>query len=217
MWDTKADWDASYAFGAEPEGHPNTRPQIRLNYHRSVMLPLAKLRAGKLAKAFNWVPPGPSILFVGAAFGWTPEVLESWGFDRVIATDISPYVQAHQDGTEEADIDEAIRLAGLSPSVGEGLEKKRHLFDGQPRTRLSGGILNLDINVKRSRETIGPVDVVVTESVLEDMSFKDASLLDKSCRELSSNVVHYITTRPPRRALTQWRKLLPHSRFIEAI
>mgnify|MGYP000412558308 CR=1 FL=1 len=75
-YNTKSDFDADYDIGVEPEGHPNTRPKIRMGYARASMMPFATNRAAKLVELFAW-PLNTKILIVGAGYGFTAEVLET--------------------------------------------------------------------------------------------------------------------------------------------
>lgn len=97
VW-TKALFDLAYDFGAEPDGHPNTREEIRLHYERAALWPDMVRRAGFFAQHFGLTSTS-RVLLVGAGFGWTVEALGNLGV-RAIGTDTSPYVQANK----EADV-----------------------------------------------------------------------------------------------------------------
>ena len=101
--ETKADWDAQYAIGAEGAwGHPNTRPEVTLNYHRFVILPLARTHAAGLSGALGLVN-GSRVVVVKSGFGWILEALAERGVSAV-GTDLSSYIQAAKAANEDADL-----------------------------------------------------------------------------------------------------------------
>lgn len=238
-WDTKADWDAAYSFGAEGDiGHPNTRAEVRLHYHRATKgEENADIHASRLAAALGWTAPGDTIAIVGAGFSWTAEALEAIGFLTVIGLDISLYIQAEKNNTEEADFDAEIALVGLDPATGEGLGIKNRLIarggGAGNRTRAAGGVLDEDGKNGASRGRIKQalglsgndrIEWVVSESVLESLT--DAEALDASndADIIGNNTVHFVY---PLRAsgnhagfnwktLEDWKLLIPGDTFVEA-
>lgn len=225
-WNTFADWNASYQINAEPNGHPNTRGPVILNYHRAVILPGLRSRVAGLTTALGWIAPGPALVIVGAGFGWLAELLETEsGFTRVVALDPSIYIQTNKAGTEEADINAGILAVGLSPTSGEGLTLKGTLYDGAARTRSARGVLNelLDTNQSRNRvrTALGAVpEVVLTESVLESLTDAECQTLSTRAHAFSASVqlVHLVITDPPppfnAKTLAQWKALLPGDLFV---
>lgn len=232
-WNQKSTWDAAYSFGAEGEwGHPNTRDEVRLHYHRGIKRPDADTHASRLASALGWTPPSPTILIVGAGFGWTVEALEDQGFLTVVAIDTSTFVQGNKDSTEEAEIDAEITLVGLDPASGRGAQIKAKYFDGGNRSRASRGVLDEEGNNGGSRSRIkqalglsgnDQIEWVVSEAVLE--SLDDAEAVDGSTRLhiIGDNIAHFI--HPLRqgnhpgfnwKTLEDWKTLLPNDTFIEA-
>lgn len=169
-YNTKADWDADYEFGAEPEGRPAGRAEIRLHYNRATFLPYATYRAKKLVELFAW-PLSTNILIVGGGYGWTAEVLENvHGYTNIVTTDTSPHVQGNQDASEESEIDAAIAAAGLDPAIGEGLTKKNQLHTPGNRRRHSRSVedelLNNNGSRNRIKNILGSMDVAISEDVV---------------------------------------------------
>lgn len=230
-WDLKATWDEAYNFGAEGLwGHPNTRPEVRLHYCRGIKRPDADIRADRLATALGWISPGPTIVIVGAGFGWTVEALEDLGFDRVVGLDLSTYINDNHNGTEEAEIDAEISVVGLDPSTGRGAEIKTRFFDGGPRGRSSRGVKNesglTGGSRNRIRQALGlsggqDIDWAVSESVLESLDDSEAVQVSNVAHNYATNVAHIVYT--PRsgqhegynwKTLEDWKLLLPNDTFI---
>ncbi len=235
-WDLKETWDTAYNFGAESlDGHPNTRDEVRLHYHRSIKRPDADIHAARLATALGWTPPGPTIVIVGSGFGWTVEALEDLGFDRVVGIDVSSYINDNHDGTEEAEIEAEIAAVGLDPATGRGAELKARHFDGGNRGRSSRGVKNEDGRTPGSRRRIrialgldgntGVVDWGVSESVLESLDDAEAIEAADWGHQYSANVAHFVHTLRPDgnqdagfnwKTLEDWKLLLPTDTFVEA-
>jgi hypothetical protein len=239
-WDLKSDWDTAYSFGAEGDlGHPNTRAEVRVHYHRASKAGAQSLdHATKLAAALGWTPPGDTILIAGAGFGWTPEALESIGFTTVVGTDVSTYIQGNKDGDEDAELDAEIALVGLDPATGEGLDIKNRIIarggGSGNRTRNSRGVLNENGQNGGSRGRIKQalglsgnerIEWVVSESVIESLT--DAEAIDASddADIIGNNTVHFIyplRTNGNQQAgfnwktLENWKLLIPGDTFVEA-
>ena len=237
-WDTKADWDAAYSFGAEGDvGHPNTRDEVRLHYHRATKAGANSLdHATRLAAALGWTAPGPTILIVGAGFGWTAEALEGLGFLTVVGTDLSAYIQSNKDGTEDAEIDAEISAVGLDPASGEGLAIKGRLIARGGgvgnRSRASRGVIDEDGKNGGSRgrikQTLGlsgnqQIEWVVSESLIESLT--DAEVVDGSndMGIIGNNTAHFFY--PLRdnqqagfnwKSSEDWKLLIPGDTFVEA-
>jgi hypothetical protein len=234
-WNQKSTWDAAYDFGAESlDGHPNTRAEVRLHYHRSVKRPAAVIHASRLAAALGWAPPGPTIVIVGAGFGWTVEALEDLGFDRVVGIDISTYIQGNQDGTEEAEIEAEIAAVGLDPATGRGAELKARHFDGGNRGRSSRGVKNEDgkngASRGRIKQALGlqgneQIEWVVSEAVIESLTDIEATNGSDDLAIIGNNVAHFVYTLRADgnqdagfnwKSLEDWKLLLPSDTFVEA-
>ena len=232
-WNLQATWDAAYSIGAEGDtGHSGSRAEVKLGYHRAAMLPYCRNRAVGIAQALGWTPPGPSIVLVGAGFGWTAEALEALGYTRVLALDVSQYVQAMKGGTEAADVDARIVAVGLDPAAGPGQALKQRLVDGGPRVRATRGVLNEDgaggASRGRIRQALGlagnqKADWGVSESVLESLTNAEAAGAASIAHEFCVAVAHYVvTTRDGNQpgynwqTLAEWKLLIPADTFIEA-
>ena len=232
-WNLPETWDAAYSIGAEGDtGHSGSRSEVKLGYHRRVMLPVCRNRAIGIAQALGWIPPGPSIVIVGAGFGWTAEVLEEMGFTRVVGIDLSTYIQGRKDGTEEADIDGRITGVGLNPGAGEGAALKARFFDGGARTRASRGVRNEDGATggsrNRIRQALGlsgsqSVDWGLSESVLESLTDAEALQGSSIAHQYCTSVAHYVVTLREGnhsgynwKTLEDWKTLIPADSFIEA-
>jgi len=228
-WDTWADFQGSYDIGAEPDGHPNTREEVRLSYHRAVMLPLARDRATNVARVLNWLPT-MKIVVIGCGFGWFVEVLKNeLGFTDVVGTDISLYIQANKSGTEEADINAAIQAVGLNPLLGDGATIKGRLHDGGTRSRVT--VLNENAQTAQSRNAIrqaftgpGQVAWAFSESLIESLTDAEAAQGSGFLHQVANNVGHLVvTTRDGQtpgefnwKSLQEWKALLPNDIFVEA-
>lgn len=229
-FNTKQAFDESYRIGAEPGGHPAGRREVKLGYCRAVMLPYARARAGGIVAAMGWDAPWPRLVIVGGSFGWLGEMLETeHGFTQVVSTDVSRYVQAEKDNTEEADIDAALVAVGLDPTVGEGAMVKGRLFDGGNRTRASRGVVNENLKTGGSRNRVknllgGGVDWVLSENVLENLADAEVVTASAPLRQLGAGVVHLITPLRPGqtqdpdfnwKTLEGWKVLLPADTIVE--
>ncbi len=112
-WSTRDEWDAAYDIGAEPQGRPPGRPEIRLGYTRAVMMPFCEERAVRLAQALGW-RAGTRVIVVGCGLGWTVEVLRRNGIVAV-GTDISPWVHARKNEADAEEVADAIVRVAQRP------------------------------------------------------------------------------------------------------
>jgi len=222
---TKEMFDLAYDFNAEPEGHPNTRPGIRLHYNRYVMYPELLRRAQFFVSHFN-LTAADRILVVGAGFGWTVEALQGMGL-TVIGTDISPYIIGNKDLSEDSEISAAITAVGLSPTSGEGLAHFNRLRGDGVRSR--GTVLNEDSSSNQSRNRVKAAlgsspTIAITEDVL-------TSLSDAECVGLQTQILKYAPTlrvchfvtelanpNPPfsfnSKTIEEWKALFPTATIV---
>ena len=212
-WNDKTTWDEAYYKGAEGDtGHPSTRREVKLHYVRYIQYLWAANRAQGIANALGWTPPGSTIAIVGAGYGWTVEALEQMGYDRVVALDVSNWIQDEQDLTDEQEINDAIIATGLDPSVGDGAILKARFYDGSttPGSRMGGkkgrtgrGVKSEDGRTPGSRNKIRQsldlsnqenVEWGVSESVLESLTDQEA--LDETAfyREFADTIAHFVFT-----------------------
>ena len=206
-------------------------------YSRAALYAAAQQRAANIVSAMGWTTPGPSVLVFGCGFGWLAEAFEDLGFDRVVGTDTSAWIQSSKDATEEADIDAAIAAAGLDPSNGHGAEAKAIVSaKGKglgPRCRASRGLLDEDGSTNQSRGRIRQaldihgndlVDWALTDDLARTMS--DAEVLESAARLdlIATNSVHLTQTLLGSNrdvslnwhTLEEWKALVPAHTWIEA-
>lgn len=233
-WDTKADFDAAYDFGAEPGGIPGGTAEVRLHYSRSALWSFFRdVHAPTMADKLGWTPPGGRIVIVGAGFGWTIEALELLGYTEVVGIDTSTWVQSVQGQNENADIDAAIQRAGLDPTVGRGStvrDRCRLLAGSGARAGATRPVLDEDASDNGSRRRIlqqltgnpnTPPAWVITESVLESLDDTEAVMLATGLRGWGASLVHVVLDTPEDvpldgynsgynwKTLAEWKALLP--------
>jgi len=224
VW-TKELFDLAYNVSAEPGGHPASRAEVRLHYNRAALYPTMLARAQRFIEVLA-LTPADRIVVVGCGFGWTVEALQSLGM-TVVGCDISAHVQSSKNATEDTEVDDAVRAAGLDPMAGDGLTVATRLKDGGPRARVA--VLNEDSTSNQSRNRVKTVlgsnpTVVITEDVV-------ISLTDTECAALQTNiaryatgvrVVHYLTElanpNPPfnfnSKTAEEWKAIFPTSTII---
>lgn len=227
-FNTKANFDAAYDIGGEPEGHPNTRPEVRLHYHRAVMRPLAFQQADALVAALN-LTVDSRIVLVGAGFGWSMERFQQLGILNVVGTDTSPYIQNNKSTTETTELRQEISRTGLDPDAARGATLLARYLDGGTRTALATRILNETLSTNQSRQNVrgalgGNPDWVISEEVISTLTDAEATTLSNNMRGMPGNVsvAHLTTTtrdgQDPAynwKTLEQWKTLLPNDTFIE--
>jgi len=226
-FNTKADFDSVYSIGMEPDGRPNTRPEVRLQYHRASMFPYSQYRAQKLVELFAW-PTATKILIVGSGFGWTAEALETSGYTNVVGIDTSAWIQTSQDTSEETEINAAITAVGLNVNTGRGSELKGRMYSTGNRRRSSRAIANEGMqnngSQNRVRSLLNGVQVGISEDVLPALS--DAEIVDLGLRinlvDAGVQVIHLVTTggtnQDPRfnwHTLAEYKLLIPSDTFID--
>ena len=228
-WD-KAGYENAYNIGAEPDGHPADRPEVRLGYHRAVLLPYAQNLATNLYRVLNWTS-STRLVIVGSGFGWTVECLRFMGMTNVIGVDTSPWVQANKTLNDESEIDEAITKTGLSPSSEQGQAIKAKLVPmtgGGPRSKVAADILNEDVSSAparaRVRQRIGgqPTFEVLTESVIESLTDSEVQAASGFIHQLTSGRVSHLFF--PRddgnflplnwKTTQEWKALVPADTFV---
>lgn len=226
-WNTKADFDAAYDISAEPDGHPITRPAVRLHYNRAVMYPVAATHAQRIVSILA-LQPTMKIGILGCGFGWILEELETMGFTQVIGTDTSTWIQTNKLSTEDAEINQAIIEAGLDPLTGRGAELHARLTSVNSRSLVPTKVLNEDAASNASRNRIrnalggGNFTWGITDSVLESLTDAEAQTLSSRGHQIANNVAHLVvTTRPGNhigynwKTLEQWKALIPADTFIQ--
>lgn len=222
-WD-KALFDAAYDMSAEPDGHPNTRPEIRLHYHRYVLYSESLRRAQFFASHFG-LTPDSSVLLVGCGFGWTAEALNGMGIPT-IGTDTSAYIQNNKSLSEDTDIAAAIAATGLSSASGEGLGHFQRLRGDGVRTRAN--ILNETHQNNASRNRVrqafasGTVTLAISEDVVTSLTDAECAQLRTFLAGYSVPICHFVTefapSRPPfgfnSKSLADWKLTFPNDTII---
>jgi len=115
------------------DGHPNTRLEVRLHYHRAIIKPRLEEYWKSLVPSVYDIKSTDTVVIVGAAFGWGVEALIALTGANVIGVDISDWVASAKDTSEESEIDACITVAGLDPTQGRGLEIKNKYYSPGPR------------------------------------------------------------------------------------
>jgi hypothetical protein len=170
---TKADYDANYRWRVERYfgGHPNTRPEVVVHYHKWAMQPVLNAMWAKLQPVLN-IQSTDYVCVVGAGFGWGVEAVIAETGATVVGIDISDYITAEQGNTEETELRAAVTEAGLDPDIGRGLEVMNYIYDAQPRSNVV--ILQNDASTGPQRGEIRTAlggnwpSVCIAEDIIDD-------------------------------------------------
>lgn len=170
---TKADYDTNYRWRVERYlgGHPNTRPEVVVHYHKWAMKPLLANRWAVLQPVLN-ILSTDHVCVIGAGFGWGVEAIIAETSATVVGIDISAYIAAEGANTEEAELRAEVALVGLDPDAGRGLEIMNFIYDAQPRTSVI--VLENDASTGPQRNEIRTAlggnwpSVVVYEDIIDD-------------------------------------------------
>ena len=232
-WDTKADFDAAYDIGAEGlYGHPSTRPEVRLHYHRSVMGNSAQRIADHFTTYLTAANFNRRLVIVGGGFGWVADELKKRGFTNVVVVDTSPYIQAEKDSDDDAEIRAEIAEVGLNPDFGRGFTLLlQHKTMGPRRGTIN--ILNEEISTTAGRNAIkaavnGNPQIVVTEDVMTSFMDAECVQLDADCNAFSGQqrVAHMVTVGRfdgsqdlgyNWKTLVDWKLLIPGTTWINRV
>ena len=187
-WNSQTAFDTHYDVSGEPEGHPNTRSEIRIHYHRKVMFPWFERHIPDLIRVLG-LQPSHRIVIIGCAFGWSIEVFNSLGFLNVVGTDTSPYIQVAKLIPED---NELALLAGAE------FVSKVSAREGLPRTLVPTKILDENIGNNASRNRVrtalgGTPHFTISEGVMESLTNNEAVSLSSNMRSLGGTVVHRVT------------------------
>jgi hypothetical protein len=220
VWD-KALFDLAYESNAEPDGHPNTRPAIRLHYNRYVIFPGLVRRVQQLIEILG-LTESDRILLIGAGFGWTAEVFNGMGYTAA-GTDTSPYIQSAKDTTEDSEVDAALRATGLDPGS-NGMTHYNRLRNGGTRARAT--VLDEDSMSRQSRgrvtRALWEPTIVITEDLVTSLTDTEAVALHAELVQYGARVVHFLTENanpnPPfefnSKSLAGWKLIFPSSTVI---
>ena len=170
---TKTDYDTNYKFRVERYfgGHPNTRPEVVVHYHKWAMAPLLANRWAKLQPILN-IQSSDFVLVVGASFGWGVDAIITETSATIVGVDISQYIIDEQANTEETELRVEIEAVGLDPDSGRGLELMGHIYDGEPRSNII--VLQENAATNGSRQNIRAAldgnnpTVCIAEDIIND-------------------------------------------------
>lgn len=219
VWDRVA-FGKYYRTGAERWGYPNTRPQITFGYM------FANIISAQMGTPINGLDcmfyttqlfnalgmkAGDSVVMIGPGFNGTGAGLELLGVD-VIGLETSDYILGEAGNTEEEDLRDAIKAAGLDPDIdkvrgprGPGYHPLDLWMDGgraSPRPRGKGTVIGEDMSNRGSRNLIknalaSSPRFVISERVLD--SIPDAEALEvcdlaaRFAAETGAAVVHMLS------------------------
>jgi len=193
---TKQDFDEAYSLRVERYmgGHPNTRPEVRLHYHRSVMVPILQDRWDKLIPEILSIQKSDTVVIAGAGFGWGIEILQRMTGATVIGVDTSDWIARVKYTSEEVEIDACISKVGLDPNTGRGLEiKKKHFVPG-PRCKTQ--ILKEDLATAEGRKNLlravgRAPNWIITEDFIQTFSEREAKVFDAKLRHVEgAKIIH---------------------------
>ncbi len=234
-WDTIDDWNDAYSFGAEgafPDGHPNTRKEVKLHYHKSARGGIVQRIADHFTTYLTPANFNRRFVIVGGGFGWVGGALVQNGFTNVVCVDTSLYIQAEKDNDDEAEIRAEIAKVGLDPDSGRGSLILAALKTPGPR-RGTILILDEDISTTAGRNAIksevnGNPQIIVSESVMESLTDAEAIQLDADMnafggQQKTAHMVYVLADDPATqdpdynwKSLANWAALIPGATWIDA-
>lgn len=217
------DFNILWDIGAEPEGYPAERPEMRMAYHRRVMIPYTQDYADDLVPALG-ITATSRVLVVGGGFGFLAEVLrDDYGLAdaRVVTLDPSDYIANALTTTEEPDANGAVMDVGLRLSTDEGKAAKGALFDGGARCRVRPSLSKLasqsEANSVKGMFPSSAIDFAITDdgylNYHNDAEIAEIfSALDLLGAAQTWHVVYedWGNARP----LAEWKALKPAHKFI---
>ena len=229
-WSNKSTFDQWYEFGVEPDGHPNTRDEIRLGFCRAALMPYCQDKALKIKNILQF-PVDARILIVGCGFGWLAECLEGIGYTQIIGIDTSTWIQNNKNTTEQVDVELAIKKAykiqPSDPLTAEMLAHRERLWDGGVRTRNQRGILNNNMSTGKMRKDIQDIlggvdpDYALSDSVLESLTDNECTVVSNYAHQMTNNVYHIVQVAGQvdpafnSKTLDEWKVLLPNDTFVK--
>jgi hypothetical protein len=213
---TKAQYDAAYSFRIERYfgGHPNTRPELRLNYHEWSMKPIMVDRWRNVLRILiPAIDATDRVLVVGAGFGWGVRGLRVRAGCDAIGIDDSPYIQAVKATNDTTEISDRITAIGLDPTTGRGLQLLNAVRT--PGARAKELVLDEDMASPESRQRIaaalggGPTWIVVEDVVGDAMTDAEITTLAGRLDNSSANKV-WLYHRTAERTSEQLNALTGH-------
>ena len=171
---TKEEYDALYSirvsryFGGTVAG----QQEVRCNYHKWAMAPILVNRWTVLAPILN-IAANQRVCIIGAGFGWGVESFITETGCTTVGIDISDYIAAEKDNTEEVELRAAITAAGHDPDSGHGADCMAGIYDGLPRIPPGVIVLQEDASTNTSRNAIrsalgGWPSVCILEDIIDE-------------------------------------------------
>jgi hypothetical protein len=235
--DTKEYWENQYYGGAEgPWGHPSSRQEVHLYYHKSLVLPIDRQRAQAIANAFGW-DINTRLCVYQCGFGWILQGFWENGIQLIQGIENSAFIQNNLTINEDSDIQTEIELVGLSIVTGDG----EFLFnalrdDGNPRSMQPTRIRDVDVTsnqeMNQLRQILGGAGAEVLtygEYPLNRLTDQEAIDLSDNLGKLQPNrIIHLInpswaeaelpgggTVQLNAKTGEEWKVILPNDTFIE--
>lgn len=234
-YDTKADWDDLYEIGAEGAwGHPNTRDEVNLNYHRFVLIDADRKFANRLATLLGWSNT-TALMIYHCGFCWIAEILQDEnGLQRVVGVQQSTYIQNAKGTNEDADLITAIEKpgVGLSVSEGDGLTLFNIMRNsGLTRSKRPNDVLDESLDTTTSRNNLknllGANYEVLTYQILSSLNDSEVIALgNRLSRATRGRITHLVFTGTDvaicsptpcftARSLDRLKTLLPDQGFVD--
>ena len=216
---TKAQYDTAYSFRIERYlgGHPNLRPEVRINYHEHSMRPIMVARwRGILPIITPAITSADFVLVIGAGFGWGVRALKTQIGCAAIGIDDSPYIQGTKDSDDRSEIEAKITEVGLDPATGRGLEILN--FCRTSGNRAKELVLDEDMASQASRQRIrqalgGNPTWICVEDIVDD-SMTDLEITTLSLRLDQSSAKVFWTYSPTSNRSAQDLASLSNDRVI---
>lgn len=220
VWD-RALYETQYTGNGWPYGIRGSRSVPRFHYQWFAQ------RAATQAMVDRYITlPGfaqvSDVAIVGGGFGWTCELLAQHGINA-ISVDVSPYILATKDTSEEGELRDHLIAGGFDPDrLNEGAAGIRFMSPDDPNAwvdpwaywlrpgniRTAATVVDEDLMTNGSRravrQTLGNnIDAIVTEFSVDAMEAGDdasALALVENCEQLRPNpactVIHLVGPNP---------------------
>jgi hypothetical protein len=226
-YDTKADWDNLYEIGAEGAwGHPNTRQEVQLNYHRYVVLPQQRSEMTQIKNILGW-DRNTRVIVYHCGFGWMMEVLQNeLGLASVTGIQQSTYIQTNKNLNEDTDLLAAISSVGIPTNVGDGLTLFTTFRNGgNPRSTKAADVQDEDLSTSASRNRVrdragGPGAEILTYQILS--SLEDAeitTLLSRLGSLTNGRITHFVYANAGgsfnNKTLQEWKNFVGNNTVID--
>jgi len=217
---TKTDFDSLYSirlriWDEAIKGY--RRSPIRLHYHRAVIYQdFIKPKWAAIVNKLG-ITSSDRVAIIGAGFGWGVEEVISLTGCIAVGVDISDYIDATKNSTEETEIDAAIIASGYDPLIGHGLEAKNYAYAGDLKAKQV--LLKENIAAVKGKNAIKSAlgnklpTWVITEDMLSDWTDADISVFVTGVNKLDVSVCHVIRENyliNPR-TIAEWQTLTGHT------